>query len=374
MRKRILFLMSDTGGGHRAAAEAIDEAIHHLYPNTFHTFIEDLWKEHTPWPVNKIPAAYPWMIARGMPVWKLIWLMSTTLKPHKVVLPSVSPVVRRKITRYFREVQPDLIISVHPLMNHLGVKLRDRAGLRDVPFATVVTDMVTVHPVWICPAVTLCTVPTEPARELAIRFGMPPEKVVVTGQPVSLKFAARVADRPALRKKLGLHPERRAVLITGGGEGLGPIFEIARAIARSVPGVELLVVTGRNRQLRRRLEGVPWEVPAHIFGFVRNMPELMGAADLLITKAGPGTISEAFIAGLPLILSGHIPGQETGNVAYVREHRAGAYAEDPRQIAALAAEWLDPHRDTLQQMAKQSAALARPDAALTIARRVCDLV
>jgi len=373
MKKRILFLMSDTGGGHRAAAEAIDEAIHHLYPNTFHTFIEDLWKEHTPWPVNKIPAAYPWMIARGMPIWKLIWLMSTTLKPHKVVLPSVSPVVRRKITRYFREVQPDLIISVHPLMNHLGVKLRDRAGLRHVPFATVVTDMVTVHPVWICPHVTLCTVPTEPARELALKFGMPADKVVVTGQPVSLKFAAHTADKAALKRKLGLQPARRAVLIIGGGEGLGPIFETARAIARAISGVELLIVAGRNRNLQRRLEAVSWEVPTHVYGFVRNMPELMGAADILITKAGPGTISEAFIAGVPLILSGHIPGQETGNVVYVRENCAGAYAEDPRQIADLVAAWLTPPCDALQRMARQSAALARPDAALTIARRVCDL-
>jgi 1,2-diacylglycerol 3-beta-galactosyltransferase len=375
MKKRILFLMTDAGGGHRAAAMAVDEAIHHLYPDTYDTIIEDLWKKHTPWPMNKLPDTYPWMTGPGIPMWKLLWLISTTAQPHKVVFPSVSPVLKRYISGYFKKVKPDIIISVHPLMNHIGLKLRDKAGLKDVPFVTVVTDMVSIHPTWICPQVNFCMVPTEPARELALKWGIPPDKVMVVGQPVGLKFAQMKAeDKSILRQKLGLQPERRTLLVVGGGEGFGPLFEITRAIAQTVPQAQMMVVAGRNKALKEKLEGVSWEIPTRIYGFVNNMPELMGAANILVTKAGPGTISEAFIANLPVILSGYIPGQETGNVTYVQEHRAGLLAEKPQEIANLVREWMEPDNPSLQEMARNAAALAKPEAALTIARKVCDLI
>ena len=366
--------MSDTGGGHRAAALAINEAIHHLYPDKYDTIIEDIWKEHTPWPMNKIPDVYPWMTGAGMPVWKLIWLMSTTVPSHKLLLSGVSPLVKRRLAGYYREVQPDLIVSVHPLMNHLGVKIRNQAGLTNVPFATTVTDMVTIHPAWIYPGVDFCTVPTEPARDLALNWGMPASKIVVTGQPVGLKFAHQAKDKAALKAELGLFPDRRTVLVVGGGEGFGRVFDIARAIAAQAPHGQMMVVSGRNAALKEKLEAVKWEIPVRIFGFVTNMPELMGAADILVTKAGPGTISEAFIAGLPVILSGYIPGQEAGNVAYVQEHQAGLLCEDPARIGYLVQQWMDPNNAILQQMAGNAAALARPDAAMKIATGICNLI
>lgn len=366
--------MSDTGGGHRAAAQAIDEAIHHLHPNVYDTIIEDIWKDHTPWPVNKIPDAYPWMTGTGMPMWKLMWLMSTTVKPHRLMFKSVSPMLKRKFVRYYCEANPDVIVSVHPLMNHLGVKMRDKAGLSHIPFLTTVTDMVSLHPAWVCPDVDRCTVPTEPARDLAIKWGLSPEKVIVTGQPVSLKFAAKIGDKAEARRKLGLHPDKRTVLIVGGGEGFGRVFDIARAVAKCAPQGQMMVVSGRNSALQKKLEGVNWEIPTKIYGFVTNMPELMGAADMLVTKAGPGTISEAFIANLPVIISGYIPGQETGNVAYVQEHQAGVLAEAPQDIARLVQEWMDPDNSVLQQMARNAAKLARPEAALTIAAQICNLI
>jgi 1,2-diacylglycerol 3-beta-galactosyltransferase len=373
MKKRILFLMSDTGGGHRAAANAIDEAIHHLYPDCYDTYLDDLWKDYTPWPINKIPNAYPWLTGRGIPVWKLMWQVSTKARPQKVIFPTMSPVLRRKAAGYIRNIRPDLIISVHPLMNDIGVRLMHRAGL-NVPFVTVVTDMVTIHPVWISPKVNFCLVPTEPARQRAVKYGMEPSKVLVAGQPVSLKFARKLADKSSLREKLGLVVDRRTVLVVGGGEGFGRIFDIARSIAQQVPQAQLLVITGRNKTLKAQLEAMSWEIPTVIYGFVENMHEVMGASDIVVTKAGPGTISEAFVAGLPLIIFDFIPGQEEGNVSYVQEHGAGAFAQDPQTIANLVKDWMDPANSTLQRMQQNAADLAKPEAALTIARKVCDLI
>jgi 1,2-diacylglycerol 3-beta-galactosyltransferase len=167
---------------------------------------------------------------------------------------------------------------------------------------------------------------------------------------------------------------RPTVLLMGGGEGRGPVLEIARSLAQGVPQAQLLIVTGRNKRLKAKLEAIKWEIPTRVYGFVDNMPALMGAADLLLTKAGPGTLSEAFIAGLPVLIYGYLPGQEAGNVAYVRQHGAGAFADTPSEIMGLVQHWLNPAENSLEQMARNARGLARPDASAAIAQELCSLL
>lgn len=370
MRKKILILMSDTGGGHRAAAQAISEAIHHLCPDQFDVLIEDIWIDHTRWPINRLPNTYPWLSDSGTRWWLMIWNASKRDRLRNGVLRTANLLVQRKVVRLLHELQPDVVVSVHPAMTYLGARWVNRARL-NAPFYTVVTDMVTVHPAWVYPDVTGCIVSTPPAREQAIAHGMSPEKVTICGQPVGLKFAQLAGEKEWLRQKLGMDLIRPAILIVGGGEGIGRVYDIACRVAQRVPHAQLVVIAGRNKELKQRLESVPWQIPTQIHGFVRNMPELMGAADILITKGGPGTISEAFIAGLPVIISGYIPGQEAGNVQYVLENDAGAYAEEPEDIAALVQTWLTPGNETLPRMMQNAAQLARPNASLEIARLIC---
>lgn len=373
MKKRILFVMSDTGGGHRAAASAIEEAIHQLYPGRYETIIEDIWRNYTPWPLNRIPGCYPWLTGPGLPLWKLLWAISVRFQPHHLVVPLLSPLLEQRMVHHFKDLQPDLVISVHPFMNHLVLGWLKRSGLA-APLVTVVTDMVTIHPLWICPGVSRCLVPTEAARRAAIELGMPADKVAIGGQPISLKFSRRPAAKSRLRRELGLDPARPVILVMGGAEGFGRVFEITRSLATTLPQIQLLVVAGRNTSLQTRLEAVTWEIPTRIYGFTNCIPDLMQVADLLVTKAGPGTISEAFSASLPVLLYGYIPGQEHGNVSYIQAHQAGAYAETPEEIATLVSTWLTPGNSALAEMAGQAGRLARPEAALTIASQACELL
>jgi len=374
MPKKILILMSDTGGGHRASAEAIQEAVMHLYGHEVSVHIVDAWKNYSPWPINRIGDAYPWLVSDGLWLWNALWRTD-----HKPWLPrafsqAVTPLVRRSSTRLFYAETPDLVVTVHPVLNHVALRLLRTALKTDVPYVTVVTDMVTAHPAWFCPQVDYCMVPTEAVRQRALRYGMPPERIEVVGQPVKLKFAAGLGEKFYLRGKLGLDPDRPAALVIGGGEGMGPVYEVARAIATGVPNAQLLVVAGRNATLRQKLEATAWEIPTRVYGFVTNVPELMGASDVLVTKAGPGTLSEAFIARLPVIIFSFIPGQEEGNVRYVLEHQAGAYVPASTEIAALIREWFQPDNDSLKHMAANAAALGRPEAALIIAQRLYHLL
>lgn len=366
-KKRILFLMSDTGGGHRASARAIEEAMEFLYPGRHSVIIEDVWKNHMVWPIRLMPDTYSWITGPGKPLWAALWKLTSYRRLQNLIFTCVSPVIKRKITDYIKSVSPDMVVSVHPLMNHLGLRWLKAAGL-EVPFITVVTDMVTFHPSWICPEVDRCIVPTEAAKERALGYGMPEDKLAVYGQPVGLKFSRLSRAKQSLKRKLNLDEKKPTILIVGGGEGYGQMYRIARKIARTVTSVQLLVVAGRNEKLFKKLTDRNWEVPTQIFAFVDNMDELMGASDLLISKAGPGTINEAFIAGLPLLLSGYIPGQETGNVQYVRENMAGAYARTTWGIAKQVRQWLEQEEKVLQELTKNAAMLARPDAALHIAQ------
>jgi 1,2-diacylglycerol 3-beta-galactosyltransferase len=241
---------------------------------------------------------------------------------------------------------------------------------------TVVTDPVSVHPFWLSPEMNRCLVGSAEARYKALACGLRPDRVRVTGLPVNPRFVDGLMAKAQARDALGWPLGRPAVLLVGGGEGMGRLYPTACAIDATCPDVQLAIVTGRNQELRERLVTASWRVPVHIYGFVdhaREMAHLMSAADVLITKAGPGTVHEAFLAGLPLILNGAIPGQEEGNVRLVVEGGAGVWAPDPQQAATMVRCWVRAQDSTLARMASRCRALARPQAAEAVADEIWQL-
>ena len=193
------------------------------------------------------------------------------------------------------------------------------------------------------------------------------------GMPVADRFCRPVGNRVENRARLGWPEGKPTILIVGGGEGMGPLEAVVHAISDARLGASLVVVAGRNRSLKQELTETHWEVPVRVYGYVKEMPEFMRAADILITKAGPGSISEGFLAGLPMILYHFLPGQETGNVDYVVNNGAGIWAPSPSQIVGVLKTWLDDP-DVLQRFAAASSHLARPDATRQIARRLVNLI
>jgi 1,2-diacylglycerol 3-beta-galactosyltransferase len=313
---------------------------------------------------------YRWLVRDGVWLWKMLWRSEDRPWVTETGARILMPFFSHSLRQIYEAERPNLVVGVHSFVNHIPVRVLRRTTGDHIPFVTVITDMVAVHSAWCCPEVDYCLVPTQEARQRAIGFGMPQEQVEVVGQPVALEFAANLGEKSDVRRRLGLDHDRPGVLIVGGGDGVGPLYETARAIATTVPNAQLMVVAGRNAELRQKLESTTWEIPTRIDGFVENMPELMCASDLLVTKAGPGTLAEAFIAGLPVIISSYIPGQEEANVRYVLEHQAGAYATDPLEIAGIVRNWLQPGDPLLEQVVANASALARPDAAAVIARRL----
>jgi 1,2-diacylglycerol 3-beta-galactosyltransferase len=371
--RRLLILMADTGGGHRSAAEAIAEAVAHLYGDAFEVEIVDALANHLPFPLNRLGRLYAPLVRRAPRLWRWLWRLTDNPQRTRRFFALLHRWIAPSLRRLLLAARPDAVVSVHPTFNHLTLWTLRRMGW-PTPMATVVTDLVRAHPFWLCPQVDLCLTPTEPARQDALRAGVSPERVKTVGLPVSLAFRRRELNGRGARERLGLPPHLPLILLMGGGEGVGRLYEVARCVARTRLPAQMAVIAGRNRKLRRQLDAVAWEIPTRVAGFVDNVPQWMAAADVLVTKAGLGVLSEAFIAGLPLVLSGAIPGQEAPNVGYVVAQGAGMAETDPARIAGWLAERLSPGDEGLARMASAARRLARPDAALEVARRIVDLI
>lgn len=371
-RSRILILMSDTGGGHRASAQALQAAFAARYPGRFEVEIVDLWTDYTPWPINRFPRLYSPIIGRALWLWKLLWLVFENERGHSAALRLVYLLCRNRLRKVLQAHRPHLIISVHPLMQHLVMWMLEQEGA-EIPFATVVTDLASFHHGWFHARAVRCFVASEAAAEAARRHGL---RARLLGLPVRAAFSQPLPDKVKARARLGLAEGGFTALLLGGGEGMGPVAAIAHAVARRLGAegkdAQLVVICGRNERLRQSLQRSDWPLPARVCGFVDNMEEWMAASDCVITKAGPGTIAEALICGLPILLSGFIPGQESGNVSYVVENGVGAYCDSPDGIAAIVSNWVGGNE--LAQMAARARELGRPRAAYDIVDEIVALV
>lgn len=364
-KPHILFLFSDTGGGHRSAAEAIIEAIQLEFGDVVTTEMLDFFKNKAPLPLNKMPDWYPDMV-KAPQLWGLSFKMTDGRKRARAITASMWPYVGRAARRQMKEHPADLIVSVHPVATTVFLKA---LGRNRPPFITVVTDMVTTHALWYDQRSDLILVPTETARQRAIEYEMDPIKVRVVGQPIAERYCVPAGDKASLRNKLGWEKDKFLVLLVGGGEGMGPLGETAREIAASGLDVALAIVAGRNQKLKQELESQDWPVPVHIYGFTHELPDFMRAADVLVTKAGPGTIAESLNASLPVILYSKLPGQEDGNVTFVVEEEVGVWNPDPKQVAQTLVEWVD-NPEIRQRYVENCKRAARPDASRQIARAI----
>lgn len=379
--QRILILMSYTGGGHRASALALQAGFEQFAPGRFTVEMVDLLRDHTFFPLNLAPQLYPLLVTYAPALWRTLYATERLPGTGRAVMEHVAaPLAARGVQRALAEHRPDLVISVHPLVQQ--ITLPRLAGLgRSIPFVTVVTDLASAHPFWFDARADACYVASDAAYAQACAAGLPPERIHAFGLPVRPAFARAYPPKEELRAALGLQPHLPAVLLVGGGDGVGRVEEIAHALdaalapaAGKEPHGQLAVIAGRNEALRAALAAHSWRVPAVVSGFVDNMPEWMLASDCIVTKAGPGTIAEAMICGLPIVLSGFIPGQEAGNVPFVVDQGLGVFASTPDQVGVAVAHWFGAGWADMQKAAANSQRLGRPNSTALIVDSIAQLL
>jgi 1,2-diacylglycerol 3-beta-galactosyltransferase len=371
---RVGFIISDTGGGHRAGAKAVAAALEHLYPGKFETVFIDVFRAYSPFPWRYAPDIYPLWVKWSTPTYGLsFWLTDYALRlPY---LGQGSGLFRlpgeRILARIVTDHRPDVLVVIHSIPLRALASARRALGLK-VPLVAVVTDIGRPHRGWFHPDVDLCIVTSDRGARLAREAGLSPDKVVQVGPLVHPKFVLSRLSRAEAREKLGWDEDTPTVLLLGGGEGMGKLVSIARAIDKRLPDSQLAVVCGRNEKLKRKLASLPWRLKLHLYGFVDHMELLMWGADVVVTKAGPLTIGEALASGLPTIIYGAIPFQETGNIRLVVDSGAGVYLTSPRRIAETLAGWFSEPA-VLARHAAAAHRIASPESAFQAAAEIARL-
>jgi processive 1,2-diacylglycerol beta-glucosyltransferase len=376
MPPRILVLSASVGAGHLRAAQAVELALRQTVPEAtvknidvmeltnavFRRFYAKSYLDL----VNKAPHVLGYF-------YDLLDRPSRSGKNRGDRLRlAVERLNLHRFIRFLRQEPWDIVINTHFLPAEIIAHLRKKEGLT-LPQVTATTDFET-HRLWVNqPCEHYFTATDEGALYLQ-HWGVPAENVTATGIPIDPVFA-QPKDKAACRKKHGLGNDRPVVLQLAGGFGVGPIEKLYRALLEVPRPLEVVVVAGRNEAVKKELAAVP--VPprqrATILGFTTEIDELMAAADLVVSKPGGLTTSEALARGAVMVIVNPIPGQESRNSDFLLEngaaikvntpallpHKIGALLDDPARLATLRA---------------NVARVARPKAAFDVVQRSLQLL
>lgn len=397
-RDDLLILTASAGGGHLVAARAMEAALRERAPQLRISVLDVLALANPLF--RRLYAGGYLALVRHLPA-AMGWLYDTMDRPHPGLSDNLRIAIqdanKGPIVRAIRQRRPRLIVHTHYLSAEIVAQMR-RARQIDCPHVIVTTDYET-HRIWAQQPAERYYTATEDGRFYLTTFGVPPERIAVTGIPVRSGFASP-EDVAAARRECGLNLDIPVVLLLCGGFGVGPIVDIFRELLAMPAAAQIVVIVGRNERLRQRLEkhaGAAWRdghatagakpgrdgiIAAQpgggaghwirVIGFTDRVHDWMRAADVAVTKPGGLTVAEALACGLPLVIVNPIPGQETRNSDYVLERGAGVKVNSPRllgrRVSALLADL-----SRLAALRTAARAAGRPKAAADIAADALEL-
>ena len=351
---KILVIYATAGAGHRKAAEAVYEGIkahteHEVVLIDSLDYTNKFYKKFYSQGYTFVVTYAPWL-------WGFLFEL--------IDLPFILPLVRlahrlqnflnaEKLADYFIEQDFDYIITTHFFPCEVSSYLKRKGVIRSKVICSV-TDY-DVHNIWLSKGVDTYLAATDLTARRLKEYGIAEQNIAIVGIPTNEKFSSH-NDINALKERLGLLTDEFTVLVATGSFGIGPIEEIVQRVM----GCQILVVCGHNKELYNRLK--PKENDIHkIFGLVNNMDELMAVSDVMVSKPGGLSISEALVSQLPLIFFNAIPGQETNNIQMLNAYGVGHNTSDVREIARVVedlrkdAERLEAEKARIKSLAKPHA-------------------
>lgn len=320
----ILILSGKFGMGHNSAALALEERLKQRLPGATIAAADLLEQALGPASAG-VYQAFAALARRGGPAFNRLYRAMD--RQGKAAPVPARPLFLKTIHRLAETANPQAVISTLPLCVQLAAEYKRRTGGRFL-LVSCVTD-ISCHSEWVAPGTDLYCAASAQTKQALIQAGVSPEKILITGVPV----------RPSFRVPAEGERQARRILVMGGGLGLMPEDEDFYLRLAAIPGAHIAAITGRNQQLRRRLQGLSPNIEA--LGFVENMAEQMRRSDLMISKPGGSTLFEAIASGLPLLAIRPSLEQEKRNAAFLTEERIGlTLPSDPTPMAWAAEDLL----------------------------------
>jgi processive 1,2-diacylglycerol beta-glucosyltransferase len=366
----LLFLYMVPETGHQKAAEAIMEAAPHMDPRVECVGV-DAVNQAYPFIGTVVNRMYLQMLKSAPFIWDYLYdnpEVEEATRDARGLLTFISSFRTKKMLRRFR---PQAVICTQAVPV-IALAAEKRRGNLRVPLVGVVTDFA-VHSYWLQPEVDLYLVAHEEVKQELLRKGIKEERIRVTGIPIRPKFG-ETSDPLQERRRLHMNPHRPTILVMGGSHGLGPLDELVEALQTIPLPFQTYVVCGKNRRLFRkisRLMGNSEDIRA--LGYVKDLAQLMSSVDLLITKPGGLTCSEALAKQIPMVLTNPIPGQEERNVKFLTKHQVAKVARSTEDLVHIVTDLLR-HPKKRESMRQRAKIIAKPHSAWEASRLIFDLI
>ena len=325
---KILILSSDTGGGHRSAAQAILEGANRFWKGKSVAVRVVKAVEESHHLTGKLVGVYNWILRNKQHWMKYVYWAMNRFRPE------TRDFVHKRCIGFCLEIFekwcPHIVVSVHPLTQHIFARILKELNLSNqIPLVTVVTDpCYGFWKGWACNDVSLYLVANDEARRQLIDYGIAPEKIKISGMPINPKFH-EVSERDAqkARQAFGLDADKFTIFVNAGWVGGGNIPQIFRELVRGELDVQAIFLAGKNEELRKEAETLAKtaKFPVKVIGYSDDIEKLMQSANVMISKLGGLTTFEALACRLPIIADATTPPmpQEAGTVNMIAKRGAG---------------------------------------------------
>lgn len=363
---KTLIVYAKAGAGHHRAAEAVLSAFQRRGKIQDATLIDCL-NYTTPWFKRFYPQTYLFLVRFLSPLWATIYY----LFDNRFIYSLISPfrrwgnyLVSKKYAEFLKRENPKVIISTQFFGSEIAAALKRKRQI-DSTLISVITDF-GAHTFWESQDVDIFVVASEDTRNDLIARNIPEGKIKILGIPIEAPL--KDFNKIQLKREMGFEKDVLTILVVGGGFGVGPIKELVFSLEELDEDIkerlQLIVVCSRNKKLYREMQGLAYKlkIETKIFGFVTDLYKMMAASNIIISKSGGLTTSEALAMGLPMIIISPIPGQESKNCSLLVKNGAAIRIDEPFDVVH-AIEELIRKPDKLKKMQENALRLSRPNSA-----------
>jgi 1,2-diacylglycerol 3-beta-galactosyltransferase len=262
--------------------------------------------------ISRWPLAYSWMADKWPSLYNMLFRLTDSYWACSNISRLLYAVAKPRMRRVLEEFGPDILVSTAPFVAEVTAHMRSSLKA-DFLIANVISDLVTPHASWVCPEADVTIACSPLAKRRLVKHGQQEQQVIVTSLPVQKEFYEAPSDKMACRRQQELDSDRFTILLSGGSLGVGPVFPAAKALVAAFPEAQLLITCGYNKRLHSILRSYAELEHARIYDFTDQMPRLLQASDVFVSKGGPSSIMEAAAAERPVVVIAEVGRQEKGN-------------------------------------------------------------